>query len=142
MFFIQSLISPFLLKYATYHAIIKQGGDDIRINQECIRDILLFVESRITPSVSSTDIEELIENLPYSEEIISYHVDLISQSKLIEVILYADDIAVDIPDLSPLGRQYLDAIRDDTKWNKLKSSFSSFLSMSIPMALEFALSKL
>ncbi|ENY8537701.1 DUF2513 domain-containing protein [Clostridioides difficile] len=114
----------------------------MRINQECIRDILLFVESRITPSVSSTDIKELVENLSYNEDIISYHVNLISQSKLIEGISYADDIAIDIPDLSPLGRQYLDTIRDDTKWNKLKSSFSSFLSMSIPVALEFALSKL
>ncbi|HBG1591237.1 DUF2513 domain-containing protein [Clostridioides difficile] len=110
-------------------------------NQDCIRDILLFIESAITPNKHVTSIYELIENLPYDEDTISYHINLISESKLVNKINYCDDVASEIPDLSSKGRQYLDKIRDNTKWNKIKSSTSSFLNMSLPIAIEYILSK-
>ncbi|MDN9833873.1 DUF2513 domain-containing protein [Clostridioides difficile] len=110
-------------------------------NQDCIRDILLFIESAITPNKHVTSIYELIENLSFDEDIISHHVNLISENGLVNKINYSDDVASEIPDLSPKGRQYLDKIRDNTKWNRIKSSTSSFLNMSLPIAIEYILGK-
>ncbi|MCC0686130.1 DUF2513 domain-containing protein [Clostridioides sp. ZZV14-6345] len=110
-------------------------------NQDCIRDILLFIESAITPNKHVTSIYELIANLPYDEDTISYHINLISENRLVNKINYCDDVASEIPDLSARGHNYLDKIRDNTKWNKIKSSTSSFLNMSLPIAIEYILGK-
>lgn len=111
----------------------------MKINQECIRDILLFIESTVTPSKPSTSIYELVENLSYDEDTLSYHIDLISQNNLVTKVSYSDDVASHISDLSPVGHQYLEKIRDNNKWNKIKNSTSNLLNISLPIAIEHVL---
>lgn len=95
----------------------------MKLNPDCIRDILLLVEAE-------TDLETLIrfdsDNPPdslsaYSSDEILYHV---KQCELLG--LFACDVSWFTTDdcmvsyLSPAGHQFLSDIRSDTNWSKVK----------------------
>ncbi|HBF7094573.1 TPA: DUF2513 domain-containing protein [Clostridioides difficile] len=110
-------------------------------NQDCIRDILLFIESNTTPISPVLQFDTILDNLKYDESTIIHHINLIYQNSLVDDVNYGDDTVLEVMQLSLKGYQYLDEIRDSTKWNKIKSSTSSFLNMSLPIAIEYILGK-
>ena len=97
----------------------------MRLNPECIRDLLLTVEDTTT---ISNAMEYYIDqdNFPrlanYSHEEILYH---IRQCKMAELItnahFYDGGDLVIIPDLSPKGHEFLENIRSDNMWNNTKA---------------------
>lgn len=94
----------------------------MKLNPDCIRDILLYVESKIDSSVCSIEYEKLIEALPhYDENTLHYHVNQISKSDLVDSVFYFDDKPQFISDLSPSGHEFLANIRSQSNWNKTKS---------------------
>lgn len=110
-------------------------------NQDCIRDILLLIESNTTPISSVLQFDTILDNLTYDKSTIVHHINLIYQNNLVDDVNYGDDTVLEVMQLSLKGYQYLDKIRDNTKWNKIKSSTSSFLNMSLPIAIEYILGK-
>lgn len=95
----------------------------MKLNPDCIRDILLFVEAN-TSLNSPVDIDPdyLPEPLSiYSSDEVMYHIKQCELSALFgdEVSWYVDGNCM-IRYLSPSGHQFLSDIRSDNAWNKTK----------------------
>lgn len=96
----------------------------MKLNADCIRDILLTVESKCTYNHAweyekDSAKSEFLSN--YTHDEIVYHIRQCSKSGLIDGIKSLDggDYIV-IGDLSPEGHEFISNIRTDTNWNKTK----------------------
>lgn len=97
----------------------------MRLNPDCIRDILLQVEngSFTLPNrsrIQDTFFEELEFLKNYSSIEIFYH---INQCNMMDFILISENLKeTTIYDLTPAGHSFLADIRNNTIWNKTKST--------------------
>lgn len=95
----------------------------MKLNPECIRDILLSVEDN-TGFYDSLEYPEEINKCPllesYTDEEIRYHIRQCKKSYLIEV---DENLTGDmsISDLTPSGHEFLANIRADNIWNRTKT---------------------
>lgn len=97
----------------------------MKLNPDCIRDILITIESMEYNSVYT--LAKLQANLPdYSEDVLNYHclqmidADLLN-AKAINVMGEISPQIWRIFDLTYQGHQFLADIRSDTSWNKTKT---------------------
>lgn len=60
-----------------------KGDYFMKLNQDCIRDILLFIESNDKDVVS---VDELLVSLPYDKDTIIYHINEMKNLGLFEYI--------------------------------------------------------
>ncbi|NQG98452.1 DUF2513 domain-containing protein [Streptococcus suis] len=103
----------------------------MKLNPDCIRDILFVVEENAT---FSTEVEQelLLEKMPanYTNAEILYHVRQCEHSGLfLKVTHYFGGFT--IQDLSPRGHQFINDIRKDTNWKKTKEIANSVGSTSL-----------
>ena len=104
----------------------------MRLNPDCIRDILLFIESTTDSKIRYVDLESILNALSqYDENTIQYHLYQIENSKLILGAVHADNKPSIISDLSPKGHEFLENIRSDSNWNKTKEIANNIGSFSI-----------
>ena len=86
---------------------------------ELIRKIMLAIEaSPCDMQVSSFSIKD------YDPEIVGYHIKLLSDALLVEAINSSSDETMYeyyAQDLTLAGHEFLDNIRSDTNWNKIKT---------------------
>lgn len=94
----------------------------MKLNPDCIRDILLTVEENTSyGKFMSYDTNTEYRRLkPYSNEEVMYHIKQCDISGLITEVSYYMDGSCTIHDLSPKGHQFIANIRTDTNWNKTK----------------------
>ena len=97
----------------------------MKLNPDCIRDILFAIEDLSTYGSFLTS-EQLLNTKflsNYSNEEVLYHLNQLYLSnyiivpkkyKLIEGTFFVND-------LSPLGHEFISNIRKNTNWNKVKS---------------------
>ncbi len=97
----------------------------MRLNPECLRDILVVVEDK--PTNIEYTIDHLIDKLPqYDEETINYHcVQMLDAELLVgyEPIIIGTNPFPQISrilDLTFYGHSFLADIRSDNVWNKVK----------------------
>ncbi len=108
----------------------------MRLNPDCIRDILLTVEETTTylKGMSYYNREsELYNRYPntgfefkrlkkYSHDEIVYHVRQCKMAHLITGVIIADGgDGIKISDLTPNGHEFLANIRSDNLWNNIKN---------------------
>lgn len=112
----------------------------MRLNHDCIRDILLYIEENTTDELDTLSSSDLISNLQskYNEDTINYHLRKIHTAGLVDDILYSEGIPHCISSLSWEGHAYVDNIRDDKVWKKLKDISKSITSVSLPILIETA----
>lgn len=112
----------------------------MRLNHDCIRDILLYIEDNSTDQYPYVDGDELISSLAskYDADTINYHVRQIDKANLVDKVMYAENVPHLICDLSWEGRHFLDNIRDIRVWNKLKAVSKGLVSVSLPILIEKA----
>lgn len=112
----------------------------MRLNHDCIRDILLYVEENITYDIESVDVENLISKFSskYDKDTINYHIRQIGNASLVEKVFYSEDSPKFISDLTWEGHEYIDNIRDPKVWTKLKASTKNLASVSLPLLIEKA----
>lgn len=109
----------------------------MRLNPNCIRDVLLAVEAH---SDFSTQAEYKIEDpfpelSSYTHSEILYHIRQCEESGLIQEVHYYDGGKhTDISDLTPAGHEFLANIRNDSVWKKVISKGSG-ASLNILMEL-------
>lgn len=125
----------------------------MKLNPDCIRDILLAVEelSDYDRSVSDSELSKSKFLISYFENEILYHVRQLTWSKMLQQADFYGE-GFDILDLSPQGHEFLNNIRSDDNWNKtkdfsgkigsfaistLQSVASSIMSISIQKYLGF-----
>lgn len=95
----------------------------MKLNPDCIRDILIFIEENTdmkhTVILPNPDHETSFPG--YSPHEIYYHV---KQAELSGLIIVSKTVKVEgciIKSLSPYGHQFLADIRSDTVWSKTKN---------------------
>lgn len=93
----------------------------MKLNPDCIRDILIEVEKSSTFQLGLVIDKEcpLFDKYSWSE--IAYHLDQCQMANLLTStnIYYSDEYAY-ISNLTPEGHEFISNIRQDTNWNKTK----------------------
>lgn len=105
----------------------------MKLNPDCIRDILLAVEdtSSYGKIISSFELYKSKSLSNYSENEILYHVRQLAWSKMLEQTDFYLDNSFSISDLSPQGHEFLSNIRSDDNWNKTKEFSGKIGSLAI-----------
>lgn len=98
----------------------------MRLNPDCTRDILMFMEEKTEPhsflSFSPDSFaEQSVKLSQYSEKELIYHVKQAAESGFF--LGYKEDLSGGfwLRDLSPKAHEFLANIRSDNIWNKTKS---------------------
>ncbi|MGI1827812.1 DUF2513 domain-containing protein [Ligilactobacillus salivarius] len=105
----------------------------MKLNPDCIRDILLAVEdtSSYGKIISSFELYKSTSLSNYSENEILYHVRQLAWSKMLEQTDFYLDNSFSILDLSPQGHEFLNNIRSDDNWNKTKEFSTKIGSLAV-----------
>jgi len=116
----------------------------MKLNLDCIRDILLCVEE----SIGFMDLmqfdygENKLNQLPhlehYDEETIMYHIKQCSEAGLLSGVQFFLDGSAIVMDLTPHGHEFLANIRSDTNWNKTKEIAQKAGSTSLSVITQIA----
>lgn len=95
----------------------------MRLNIECIRDLLLTVEDHtgFNTAIKYSGKDQIFERLAaYEPDEVFYHIKQAELSGLLtKVTWYLSDGCL-IHDLSPSGHAFIADIRNNTNWNKTK----------------------
>lgn len=113
----------------------------MKLNPDCIRDILITVESATTFSECLILPYEKIESCEllkkYDLETILYHVRQCEWSHLLKGVSFTTETLY-VHDLYPSGHQFLNDIREDRNWNKVKSIAKKAGSNSLSALMQIA----
>lgn len=119
----------------------------MRLNPDCIRDILFFLEEKLTLAPDLTfqeiDYDVLCNNLSYSDaEIVNTLVVLDEAGFIITASDYSNEGLEElcICRITYDGYQFIETIRPETVWQKVKHAGSSVGSMSIDVITKVATS--
>lgn len=116
----------------------------MKLNYDCIRDVLLYLEDNLSLNNSITFPSDIKESLllKYSKDDLLYTVKILLNKKL---LLGADNFnhatgmyTANIESLSFDGHSFLDNIRDNQVWSKSKKILSAFKSVSIEIISQVA----
>ncbi|MGN9161248.1 DUF2513 domain-containing protein [Clostridium sulfidigenes] len=110
----------------------------MRLNNDCIRDILLYIEANTDYEKSCINSDVLVKDLKYDKNTIFYHICMIRQARLVDNVSFADNEPKLISRLSWQGHQYLDNIRDNKVWRLLKEKTSKLSSVSLSLLIQLA----
>lgn len=96
----------------------------MKLNPDCIRDILLEVEAIADNEQTfyyADDIHnDFVRLSAYSIDTVMYHIRQCSLANLIYNPHWTSNTSIYIQDLSPAGHEFLANIRNDTFYNKVK----------------------
>ena len=110
----------------------------MRLNQDCIRYILLELEERLdfNNEMGLSQIKLLASESKYDEDEVIYSIlKLIEADYLIGAPFYAGDELhhLSVSSLTWNGHLFLDTIRDNQVWKETKSIISKFSSVSLSL---------
>lgn len=108
----------------------------MRLNPDCIRDILTYIEDNsiiVQDKYRSVSLNDMIPKYNYTIEELAYHIKQLEIDKLVFGV--ACDIALNysVEDLTPDGHRFLANIRNDDNWSKTKEITRSVGGFSIQM---------
>lgn len=105
----------------------------MRLNPDCIRDILLTAEEHTGyGKFMDYNLESEYERLKqYCHEEVMYHIKQCELSGLLTKVTYFLGGNCLIHDISPAGHEFLANIRQDNNWNKTKEIAKSVGSYSL-----------
>lgn len=109
----------------------------MRINNECVRDILFVIEENSNSKdacymMGAKNKYQKLAN--YDSDKLTYHLRYLKMKGL---IFNPDEKLIDSFDLSPSGHEFLANVRDENNWKKIKDASSSigFASLKIISAI-------
>ena len=111
----------------------------MKLNQDCIRDLLLYLEEnlKLNDYLSISNIS--LKN--YSSEELLYTTDKLYEADYLKCsrkVYDNTDLMIFVSSITYTGHQFLDNIRDDKVFAKTKSILSGFKSVSIEIISETA----
>ena len=119
----------------------------MELNKDCVRDILLKCEELLQMNddgtmntLQSSDLHEVLPN--YDLSVIKYSVLKMEEAELInaKIISFDDSIVGEflIFDITYFGHEFIEQIKDDNNWNKVKDVAKKVGSSSIDILLQIA----
>lgn len=108
----------------------------MRLNPDCIRDILIFIEDNSRPSINSEKLvclNGMLSEFDYSLEELVYHSQQLKLDNLITDLSKDFTTNFYVKDLTPDGHRFLANIRNDNNWSKTKEITRSIGGFSIQM---------
>lgn len=114
----------------------------MKLNPDCIRDILLSVEDN-SDFLHATEYKYASPKFPrlslYSQEEVAYHVMQCKNANLIyDVHFYDGGKTIDIRDLTPNGHAFLANIRENKIWTGVKAISAKVGSASLDAITQIA----
>ncbi len=104
----------------------------MRLNPDCIRDILLYVEENTDAKIESVNVDSLHEKLSkYDSNTLFYHIRKMDSANFFDDVYYADNEPQEISSLSWHGHEFIENIREDKNWNETKSIAKKIGSQSV-----------
>lgn len=114
----------------------------MRLNPDCVRDILFTVEENtghgIYMNYPSEEDGAYTRLNSYSEDEVMYHINQCELSGLITKVDWFMGDSCLIYDLAPQGHEFLANIRSDTNWSKTKETASKVGSFSLNVLSQIA----
>lgn len=97
----------------------------MKLDYDLIRELLLIVED-ITDGKQHIFPDTIITRLQDDKKkyLVEYHLKYLSEVHFIQYIKGKVHGRYYVLDITPIGRSYLDNIRNDTIWSEIKSKFS------------------
>lgn len=113
----------------------------MKLNIDCMRDVLLFIEScdyGVHPSFQS-----IVDSLPdYDKNDIAYTCDKLYEAGFIKAVIKNyirnQSVVVKVTDITYEGHQFLENIRSQNVWSKVKENATKIGSFSIPVLQQIA----
>lgn len=116
----------------------------MKLNHECIRDLLLAIENQDTlEPLMDKQIFDLPELANYDKNTIIYTAQKLNEAGFLngKFDFYLDGEAfITISSITYEGHSFLDSIRDEKVWRKTKEAASKVSSVSLPILKELGLS--
>lgn len=115
----------------------------MKLNKDCVRDLLLYVENQeLGKHVYNHELENIFakEN-NYTPEEVEYATRKLKEAKFIHADGVFNDgswIEYGIGEITWDGHQFLDNIRDDKVWKTVKRTVSKLSSVSLPLMSKLA----
>lgn len=108
----------------------------MKLNMDCVRDVLLTVEDQ--PFNKLLSMSELTDILPnYSEDELTYTCDKLQEGGLLDVLIARADLlppaVKGIRDLTFEGHEFLDQIRPPERWDEVKNITRRIGTVSLKM---------
>ncbi|MFW5436364.1 DUF2513 domain-containing protein [Paenibacillus apiarius] len=112
----------------------------MKLNPDCIRDVLLTVEEHtgLSRPMHYPNAKEYELFQSYSPEEVFYHINQCELSGLLTEVNWFIGRECLIHDLSPAGHEFLANIRNDNNWNKTKEVAKNVGSFSLSTLKEIA----
>lgn len=111
----------------------------MKLNNDCIRDILLYIESNTDFEKDCIDVDTLVNDLTsYDKNTIYYHLRMISQAGFVDNVFFADCRPYTLTSLSLQGHQFLANIHSDATWKKTKEIAKTIGSSSLDAIKDIA----
>lgn len=111
----------------------------MKLNNDCIRDILLFIEDKTDFENDFINVNDIAKKLnTYDTNTLYYHIKMIDQADLVDHISWADNRPYIISNLSWEGHQYIDNIRDDKVWKMIQDHTKKLSSVSLQLLISLA----
>ena len=125
----------------------------MKLNHDCIRDILLYLESSLTYSSSGKLVTNLhgrnLVDVPqlshYSAEDIYYSCSQLYQNKFITIMntRWANSPShYRFVDITPAGHKFLNSVREPAIWHLLKEKFGDISAILLPELAQKAFAEL
>ena len=107
----------------------------MKLNHDCVRDVMIFVEENV-PYGHYADFSS-VEIKDYSHEDIIYAADKLLEANLLDgskhKYIGSNTPDIRITSITWAGHQFLDNIRDDGVWKNTKKVISNFSSVSLSL---------
>ena len=109
---------------------------------DLIREIMLVLEDKMEygKNFQSTHLIEVMQDKTLSVEKLAYHLGLLVESDFLKAKEYkylsGEPTDYLINTITSQGQDFIDTIRDDTTWNKIKEKASSIGGFTLPLLVD------
>ena len=113
----------------------------MRLNPDCMRDVLLVAEEHV-PLNGSLSTGNLLSLLPsYSKDELTYTCLKLNEGNLLNILKMDSDNGTSVANISDItyeGHQFLENIRNQSTWETVKQKLSLLGSSSVPVIMSVA----
>ncbi len=101
----------------------------MELKKDCIREVLLYIEKNGKPNEYISNVEIKINS--FSSDDITYTIEKLAEGNIINIVSKTFDGEILVKDITFVGHQFLENIRDDEVWKEAKTRISKIAGVSL-----------